>query len=74
MSHEKIEKALKAELRRIDHKPKDTRNLHSAAWIGTALALGLFLATMTCHVPVVIAMAAGGALLNLAATQLSRRK
>jgi hypothetical protein len=74
MRHEKIEAALKAELGRIDMKLKEAQNLHSAAWIGTGLAMGLFLATMTSHVPLVIAMAAVGALLNLATTRIVSRK
>ena len=74
MANEKIESALKAELNRIDQKLQDARNLYSAAWLGTALAVGLFLATMTHHVPVVVAMAAGGGALNLAATRLASRK
>jgi|GEM_PF-6347202 len=74
MAYEKIETALKAELNRVDHKLNDARSLHTAAWIGTALTLGAFLATMTRHVPVVLAMAAGGALLNLAATHFTSRR
>ena len=74
MANEKIVSALKSELNRIDQKLRDARTLHSAAWLGTALAIGLFLATMTSHVPVVIGMAAGGAALNLAATHILSRK
>jgi hypothetical protein len=70
MRHEKLEAALKLELGRIDTKLKEAQNLHSAAWIGTGLAMGLFLATMTSQVPLVIAMAAAGALLNLATTRI----
>lgn len=66
MAKERIEAVLKAELSHIDQKLREARNLNSAAWIGTALAVGLCLATMADHVPVVITMAAGGALLDLA--------
>ncbi len=74
MADDNIERTLKAELNRIDRKFQDTRNLHCAAWIGTALALGLFTATMTSEVPVVIAMATAGAALNSAATHILSRK
>jgi len=74
MPDEKIVSALKSELNRIDQKLRDARTLQSAAWLGTALAIGLFLATMTDHVPLVIGMAVGGAALNLAATHILSRK
>jgi len=73
MDNERIETALKAELSHIDRKLREARNLQSAAWIGTALALGLCLATMASQVPVVITMAAAGALLDLAIRRIFAR-
>ncbi|OEU46698.1 MAG: hypothetical protein BBJ60_08600 [Desulfobacterales bacterium S7086C20] len=74
MDIENIETVLKKELNSVEKRLDRTQSVHSAAWIGTGLGLGLILATMTSQIPILVAMAAGGVLLNIAATQIISRK
>ncbi len=69
-----IEKELKKELNRIDKKLKRTQSLQLMAWMGSAVGLGLALSTVASHVPILLGMAAGGALLSAAARHFVSRK
>lgn len=74
MSSDHIENALKKELGRIEKKLKRVETLRLAALIGSAVVVGLALATVASHVPLLAGMAAGGVLLNAMARHVVSRK
>lgn len=74
MSSDHIENALKKELGRIEKKLKRVETLRLAALIGSAVVVGLALATIASHIPLLAGMAAGGVLLNAMARHVVSRK
>lgn len=74
MSSDHIENALKKELGRIEKKLKRVETLRLAALIGSAVVVGLALATIANHIPLLAGMTAGGVLLNAMARHVVSRK
>ena len=74
MGSDSIEKQLKKELNRIDNKLKQARAHRMVASIASGAVLGVVLYAARSHLPLLLAMAASGAVLNAVATRLTSRK
>lgn len=74
MRSESIERELKKELNRINIKLKQARFQRLVASVTSGIVIGVVLSTVPHHLPLLIAMAAGGAVLNAIAKRLVFRK
>jgi predicted PurR-regulated permease PerM len=74
MVRDSIEKELKKELNRIHKKLHQARAQQLAAAIASGIIVGVVLYSARSHLPLLMAMAAGGAALNAIAARLISRK
>jgi hypothetical protein len=69
MGTDHLERELKNELQRLEKKLRKTETLRLMGWIGSIVGASLVLSSVADQIPVVDAIAFGGALLNLLATR-----
>ena len=74
MESNHLEGALKKELQRLDKKLRKTEALRSIGWVGSIVGASLALSTVADRIPIIAAIAIGGALLNLVAVRFVSRK
>lgn len=74
MESDRLENALKDEIKRLDRQLNKTEYLQSAGWIGSAMGVGLIVAGMADRLPVLIAMIGAGVVLDAAVARISTRK
>ncbi len=74
MGTDHIQKAIKQDLQRVERKLSKTEALQSAAWIGSGVGAGLILSSQAEHIPILIGMAAGGAILDVATKRILSQK
>jgi hypothetical protein len=74
MVTDQLERALKNELQLLEKKLRKTEFLRFMGWIGSIVGASLVLSSVADQIPVIVAIALGGLLLNIVATCFVSRK
>ena len=74
MGTDHLERELKSELQRLEKKLRKTETLRLLGWTGSIVGASLALSSVSDQIPIIAAIAFGGALLNLVATRFVSRK
>lgn len=69
MGTDHLERELKNELQRLEKKLRKTETLRLMGWIGSIVGASLVLSSVADQIPIIVAIAFGGVLLNLLATR-----
>ena len=74
METDHLERELKTELQRLEKKLRKTETLRLMGWAGSIVGASLALSSVSDQIPIIVAIAFVGALLNLVATRFVSRK